>query len=116
MYRSTLAIWQYALKHGTAETGMTDEGRVARVVDVQQVTVEVQMLVCTELDRRICRFCCRRAWREGQLCIDCKRREVYPRDALGGKVFFVNDNLLNVRVGGLLPLRLDWCHCVKVMV
>ena len=76
------------------------------MVNVQQVTVEVQVLALAHLDRRVGRILSGRTRREGELREDGERGEGGLGQALGGEGGLVGDDLEAVRVGGLDPV---WC-------
>jgi len=101
----------YAVSHQTplsCSVGCgTDHRRITGVVDVQQVRIEVQVLLLAHLDSGISWLV---GWRtrgkvEGR--IEGKRGEGDPGEALGGELGLVDDDLLNVRVRRLCPMRCE---------
>lgn len=89
---------------------MTDERGFARVVDVEQVTVEIQVLVLAELDSCITRFDCEGARWEIHLGKNCKGRKRDFGKAFSHEAAIVDDNLLDLRMGWLVPMRRDSRH------
>jgi hypothetical protein len=89
---------------------MTDKRRFTGVVNVQKITVQVQMLVSSHLNSCVCWLRCNSARRKCHLGEDGKGRECHSGQALGGVLGFIDDDLLDVRVGWLSPVRLDWSH------
>lgn len=81
------------------------------MVDVQQVTVEVEMSIPSSLDSGVGRLAGGRAGREVELCKDGKGGQVDARDALCGEFLSVdNDDFLYVGVGGLVPVGSERGH------
>lgn len=96
------------------EGQVTDKRRFTRVVNIQQVTVEVEMPIASHLHsgiRGLWGFC---AWRKVEPGKQRKGRQSDAREALGGEFGLVDDDLLNVRVRGLLPMRSDGSHFVML--
>ena len=91
--------------------GGTNEGRFTRVIDVQQVAVQVQMLAAANLDRGVRSLAGEGAGRKVHLGEEAKRRQGHLGEALGGKLRLVDDDLLDVGVGGTGPEGGDRCHC-----
>ena len=82
------------------------------MVNVQQVTVQVEMSVAACLNGGVGRFAGGRARREIELCKDSKRWEGNARDALGGEFLGIYDNnFLDVGVRGLMPVGSERSHC-----
>jgi len=82
------------------------------MVDVQKVTIQVQVLVFAELHCSIGWLIASdkgARWKQ-QLGVQA---EWWQRDlgqAFGGELMLVYNNLLNVRVGGLLPVGFEGRH------
>lgn len=89
---------------------MTDQGRLARVVNVQQVAVEVEVAVLGHLDGGVGGLVGGGAGREGHLGEEAKGRQGHARQALGRELGLVDDDLLDGRVRRLLPVRLEGRH------
>jgi hypothetical protein len=82
------------------------------MVNVQQVTVQVEMSVAACLNGSVGRFAGGRARREIELRKDSKRWEGNARDALGGEFLGVHDDdFLDVGVRGLVPVGSERSHC-----
>lgn len=82
------------------------------MVDVQQVAVQVEVRVAAGLDGRVRGLIGRGAGGEVELCKDGKGRQGDARDALCGEFLGVDDDdLLDVRVGRLLPVGDEGSHC-----
>lgn len=96
-----------------AQKRITDQRRLARVVDVQQVAVQVKVPVTAHLDRRVGGLGGDGARRELQLGEQAERREGNFGDALGGEGGLIDDDLLDVGVRRLRPVRLDGSHGVR---
>jgi hypothetical protein len=94
--------------HGARE--LTNERGLARVVDVEQIAVEVEVGVTASLDGRVGRLRGGSARREVELGENGEGRESDARDALGGEFGRVLDDFLDVRVGGTGPVGDDGCH------
>lgn len=94
-----------------APGGFTNERGLARVVDVQQVAVEVEMGVAARLDGGVGGLRGGSAGRKVELCEDGERGEGDARDALCGELGRVLNDLLDVRVGGTVPVGDEGCHC-----
>ena len=89
----------------------TNESRFARMVNVQQVTVQVEMSVAAGLNGSVSRFAGGRAGGEVELCENCKWWERNARDALGGEFLGVHDDdFLDVWVRGLVPMGSERSH------
>lgn len=86
------------------------------MVDVEQVAVEVQMLVFAHLNGSIGRLVGQGARREVQFDEQAKGRHGHFGQALGHEVGTADDDVLDVRVGGLLPGGLEGGHCESVWV
>ena len=88
------------------------------MIYVQQVTVEVEGAVAAHLDGGVGGLGSDGAGREGHLCKDGEGRQGDLGEALGGVFGLVDDDLLDIRVGGLGPVRLDgshfWCRWGRV--
>ena len=98
-----------------SRSGETDQGRPARVVDVQEVRVEIKVLLAPNLDSGVRRALSERTRRKFHLGEDGERREPNFREALGRELAVVgDDDILNVPVGGTVPRRLQWLHDVKI--
>lgn len=82
------------------------------MVDVQQITVQVEMAVLSHLHSGIGGLRCRCARRKRHLGVDGERRQSYLGEALGGEFSLVYYDILDIRVGRLLPMGSEWCHCV----
>ena len=89
----------------------TDERGITRVVDVQQIAVEVQVLVTAHLDGGVGRLVGRGAWWEVKLGEDGEGRQGHFGDALGAELGLVDDDLLDIGVGGLNPVWRERGHC-----
>lgn len=82
------------------------------MIDVQQIAVQVEMSIATSLHSSVGGFADARARREIELCVDSKRRERNTRDTLGGEFLGVDDDdLLDLGVGGLMPVGSERSHC-----
>lgn len=82
------------------------------MVDVQQITVQTEVSVAAGLNSSVGGFAGSGARREIELCKYGKGWKRNSRDALGGKLLGVyDDNFLNVRVRGLLPVGSERSHC-----
>lgn len=93
----------------------TNKRRVARVVNVQQVAIEIHVLVPAYLDGGIGGLLSHGAGRERHLGIYREWRERDLGQALGGELCGVgNDDILNFRMGRPGPVGCKWCHCVTV--
>lgn len=93
------------------ERVFTDKRRFTRVVNVQQVTVEVEMSIASHLHRGIRGLRGFRARRKVQSGKKGKRWESNAGEALGGEFSLVeNDDFLNVGVRWLLPMRSKGSH------
>lgn len=80
------------------------------MVDEQQVAVEVQVALLARLDGRVGGLLGDGAGREGQLGVDGKGRQGDAGEALGGELGLVDDDLLDVRVRGLVPVGGEGGH------
>lgn len=80
------------------------------MINVQQVTVEVEMRVPAGLDSRVGRLRGVGARRKGKLGKDGKGRQGDAGVALCGEGGLVDDDVLDLRVGGLRPVRGDGRH------
>ena len=80
------------------------------MINIQQITIEVQMLVPANLDGGVTGLFCHGARREGHLGIEAEGREGDLGQAFGGKLSLVDDNLLDIRVRRTGPMRNEWCH------
>ena len=80
------------------------------MIDVQQVTVEVEVAVAAHLDSGVGGLGGDSAGREGHLCKDGEWRQRDLGQTLGGVLGVVDDDVLDVRVGRLGPVRLDGSH------
>nr|pir hypothetical protein B9J10.210 [imported] - Neurospora crassa [Neurospora crassa] len=98
------------------DSNITYKRRLARVVDVQQVAVKIQVLVTATLDGSIRRLLGRRAGGKLELGEQRKGRQSNLGDALGRELGLVDDEVKTVRVGGLDPMGLDGSHYVVVVV
>ncbi len=74
---------------------------VARVVDVDKIRVQVEVLLLAHLDSGICRLVRLGCWWEIDLRINSVWCNVDLGDRLGGESCLVDDNLLDLRVGWL---------------
>lgn len=90
----------------------TDKGRLAAVVDVEQIAVQVQVLVTAILNRRVRGLGGIRAGRKVEAGIKAPGRHGHLGEALGLELGFVDDDLLDLGVGGLNPVRRERGHCV----
>ena len=90
----------------------TDKRRLAAVVDVQQVAVEVQVLVTAILNRRIRGLGGIRAGREIEAGVQTPGRDGDPGEALGLELGLVDDDFLDFGVGGANPVRRERGHRV----
>jgi hypothetical protein len=82
------------------------------MVDVQQVAVQVEVGIAAGLDSSVGGFAGRCARWEIELCKYGKGWERDSGDALGGEFLGVyNDNFLDIRVRGLLPVGSERSHC-----
>lgn len=81
------------------------------MVNVQQIAVEIQVLVLAHLHRGIGRLAGHGARRKLELGEQAKRRHRHLGQALGHEVGATGDDILDVRVGGLLPGWRKRCHC-----
>ena len=93
----------------------TDKRWLTRVIDVQQVAVEVQVAMLADLHRGIGRVLGHSAGRKVELGIDSKGRQGHLGQALGGEFGAVDDDPLNGRVGGLMPMGGERAHCASGM-
>jgi hypothetical protein len=97
---------------GSPSSRSTNESRLARVIDVKQITVQVEMRITTCLHSSVSGFADARARRKFEFCKDRKGRERNTRDALGGEFLGVDDDdLLDLGVGGLVPVGSERSHC-----
>lgn len=80
------------------------------MIDIHQVTVEIEMTVSAHLYGGIRGLSGYGAWRKVELSIDGKWRPFYLGQAFGGKSFLVDDDLLDGGVRGLLPMRIEGGH------
>jgi len=83
------------------------------VVDVQKITVQINMLIPSNLDCGIGRDGGRGAWWEVKAGEQAEGRQRDLGDALGGKLLSItsDNDLLDVGMRGLHPMRLNGSHC-----
>jgi hypothetical protein len=90
----------------------TNESGFARMIDVQQIAVQVEMRIATSLHSSVCGLADARARRKFELCKDGKGRERNARDTFGSEFLGVDDyDLLDLGVGGLVPVGSERSHC-----
>lgn len=89
-----------------------NEGRFTRMIDVQQVRIEIQMCVCICLDSGISSFWGIGTWWKVHFCKNSKRRKGNLGDGFGGISIFIFavDYFLDVWVRRLRPKGFDGCH------
>jgi hypothetical protein len=80
------------------------------VIDIEQVAIEVQVCPRTHLDCGVRGLGGDGARRKGHLGVDSIGRERDLGEALGSVFGLVDDDLLDIRVGWLRPMGLNWCH------
>lgn len=80
------------------------------MVKIQQIAVELEVPVPANLDRGVGRLIGQGARGEGQLRNDGEGGRGGRGHALGGELGLTDNNLQEVRVGRLCPVRLDRCH------
>lgn len=81
------------------------------MVDVKQVTVQVQVLVTAVLNRRIRRLVRHSAGWEAHFGVQAKGRNGESRQGLGGELGFIDDDFLDLGVRRLSPGWGKRCHC-----
>lgn len=82
------------------------------MVDIQQIAIKVEVGIAAGLDGSV-------GWLTGgcarwkvEFCVYSERREGDARDALGGELLGIHDDdFLNVRVRGLVPVGSERSHC-----
>lgn len=82
------------------------------MVNIHQITVQIQVLISTHLNCGIRCLGSRRTWWKGEFGKDTEGREVDEGDGLGSELLRVGrkDNLLDEWVRGLRPVGGEWCH------
>lgn len=95
-----------------SRTGTTDKRRFTRVIDIQQIAIQIKMAMPAHLHGGVRRLVGNSARREGELRKDSKRRQCHLGVAHGGELLLVDDDFLNGRVRGLLPVRGEGGHCL----
>lgn len=80
------------------------------MVYVQQVTVEIEVGVVAGLDSGVGRLIRISAGRKGELRKDAKGRNSDARVTLGGEGGLVDDDILDLWVRGLRPVRSNGRH------
>lgn len=73
------------------------------MVDINQIAVQVQMRISTALDRGVGRLCRGRRRREIDLGEETVGRDGHLGEGLGSECRLVDDDFLDVAVGGLRP-------------
>jgi hypothetical protein len=87
------------------------------VIDINQITVQVQMGIPAHLDRCICRDSSSGARREGYLCKEAERRNEDLRDGLRSEGLIVAVyHFLNFAMGRLDPVRNEGSHSVASLL
>lgn len=87
------------------------------MINIQQITVQIEVRVPAHLHRSIRRLVGNRARREVEFCEYRERRERHFGIALGGEFFIVDNDVLDGRVRGLVPVRSEGRHgCVEVPI
>jgi hypothetical protein len=89
---------------------MTDKGRLARVVDVQQVTVQVHVLFASNLDGCIRSRFSYVTRGECHLGEQAEGRKSDFGEALRGELGLVNDDFLDLGIGRPSPMRRERAH------
>lgn len=80
------------------------------MVEIQKIAVEVEVPVPADLDRGVGRLVGQGARGKGQLRDDGEGGRGGRGHALGGELGLTDDELQEVRVGRLCPVRLERCH------
>lgn len=80
------------------------------MVKIQQIAVELEVPLPADLDRGVGRLIGQGARGKGQLRNDGEGGRGGRGHALGGELGLTDNDLQEVRVGRLCPVRLDRCH------
>lgn len=105
------ALWTSEEGHGW---NIKDQAWITAVVDVNQISVQVQVLISAHLYRSVCWLVGLCRWWKVDLGIQSIWGDIDSGDGLGGELGVVDDHFLDLRVGWLWPERNEWCHCVGV--
>ena len=84
------------------------------MVDVNQISVQVQVLISAHLHRSVCWLIGLCRWWKIDLGIQSIWGDIDFGDGLGGELGVVDDHFLDLWVGWLWPERNEWCHCIGV--
>lgn len=96
----------------------TNNARLTRVIDIHQITIQIQMLVPSHLHSGISWFLSLGTWWEAHLRVESVGWEVDFGEGLGGEVLGVGreDHFLDGGVGRLGPGGREGCHSYGLLL
>lgn len=81
------------------------------MININQITIQIKVLLNSHLNSSISRLLSQRAWWKGELCKEGVGREINHGDGFCEEfLFFVDEDFLNFWVRGLGPEGGKGCH------